>query len=157
MDAFAVINDPNQMINAYGSTFFDRGLGARFLGMWTSRRFPTVSWVVSYLDGLPYGRILPVTGLSQGLTGVLATRRGPGDGSKNNGKRTVYSLETAVRLSREFHLKHGRLTGSIDGFNLLNQSHATREAEVTAPTHLWRIPLRFQPPRNVQLGLRYSW
>jgi hypothetical protein len=154
---FAVINDPNQSINAYGSTFFDRGLGARFLGTWTPRRFPTVSWIVSYLDGLPYGRILPVTGLNQGLIGVLATRRGPGDGSKNNGKRTAYSLETAVRLSREFRLKHGRLTGTVDGFNLLNQSHTTREAEVTSPTHLWRIPLRFEPPRNVQLGLRYSW
>src|SRR6266704_1987970 len=31
---FAVINDPNQSINAYGSTFFDRGLGARFWGTW---------------------------------------------------------------------------------------------------------------------------
>jgi hypothetical protein len=154
---FAVINDPNQSINAYGSMFFDRGLGARFWGTcplpWDTR----LSWISSFLDGAPYGRILPVTGLNQGLTGILATRRGPGDGSPSDGKRTAYNLTIDLRLSRDFRLRRGRLVASLDVFNLLNAANALREADVTSPTHLWRIPLSFQTPRSLQLGLRFNW
>jgi len=153
----AVINDPNQSINAYGSTFFDRGLGARFWGTWQPGWDMRLGWICSYLDGAPYGRILPVTELNQGLVGILATRRGPGDGSSNEGKRTAYNFTTDLRLSRAFHLNHGRLDTSLDVFNLFNSAHALREADVTSPNHLWRIPLSFQTPRSLQLGLHFGW
>ena len=153
----AVINDPNQSIRAYGSTFFDRGLGARFWGAWQLGGQVRLGWVVSYLDGAPYGRILPVTGLDQGLTSILATRRGPGDGSPGDGKRTAYNLTADLRLSRGFDFRSGHLEATLDVFNLLNLAHALREADVTSPAHLWRIPLRFQTPRSLQLGLRFRW
>ncbi|MBI1940342.1 MAG: hypothetical protein HYS33_02410 [Acidobacteria bacterium] len=155
--AFAVINDPNQSINAYGSTFFDRGLGARFWGTCQLRRDTQLSWIASFLDGAPYGRILPVTGLNQGLIGILATRRGPGDGSPGEGKRTAHNFTIDLRLSRGFQLGRRRLEASLDVFNLLNAAKALREADVTSPTHLWRIPLSFQTPRSLQLGLRVNW
>jgi len=154
---FAVINDPNQSINAYGSTFFDRGLAARFWGTWQPAWDMRFSWVCSYLDGAPYGRILPVSGLNQGLIGILATRRGPGDSGPNDGKRTAHNLTTDLRLSRGFHLNRGRLDATLDLFNLFNSAHALREAAGTSPTHLWRIPLSFQTPRSLQLGLRFGW
>jgi hypothetical protein len=153
----AVINDPNQSINAYGSTFFDRGTGARFLGTWQPAAGLRLSWLFSYMDGLPYGRILPVSGLNQGLIGILATRRGPGDGSPNDSKRSAYHLAADLRLLREFRLNHGRLDATLDVFNIFNMSHQVREADVTSPVHLWRIPLTFQTPRSLQLGLRFSW
>lgn len=153
----AVINDPNQSINAYGSTFFDRGTGARFLGTWQPGAGLRLSWLFSYMDGLPYGRILPVSGLNQGLIGILATRRGPGDGSTNNSKRAAYHLGADLRLLREFRLSHGWLDATLDVFNVFNMANQVREADVTSPVHLWRIPLRFQTPRSLQLGLRYSW
>jgi hypothetical protein len=153
----AVINDPNQSINAYGSTFFDRGLGARFVGTWQPGWDLRFSWITSYLDGAPYGRILPVTGLNQGLLGILATRRGPGDGSFSDGKRTVYNLTTDLRLLRGFRMSRGRLDATLDVFNVFNLAHALREADVTSPNHLWRIPLSFQTPRSLQLGLHFSW
>ena len=146
-----------QSINAYGSTFFDRGSGARFLGTWQPGWGLRLSWLFSYLDGLPYGRILPVSGLNQGLIGILATRRGPGDGSPNNSKRGAYNLAADLRLLREFRLSHGRLDATIDVFNVFNMAHQVREADVTSPVHLWRIPLSFQTPRSLQLGLRFSW
>jgi hypothetical protein len=154
---FPVINDPNQAINAYGSTFFDRGLGARFWGTWRPGWDTRLSWISSYLDGAPYGRILPVTGLNQGLIGILATPRGPGDGSSNGGKRTAYNLTMDLRLSRTFQLKRGRVDTTLDVFNLFNSAHALREADITSPTHLWRIPLSFQTPRSLQLGLLFGW
>jgi hypothetical protein len=153
----AVINDPNQSINAYGSTFFDRGLGARFWGSWEPGWHMRLGWICSYLDGAPYGRILPVTGLNQGLLGILATRRGPGDGSSNAGKRTAHNFTTDLRLSRGFHLNQGRLDASLDVFNLFNSAHALREADVTSPAHFWRIPLSFQTPRSLQVGLHFGW
>ena len=154
---FPVINDPNQSTNAYGSTFFDRGLAARFSGTWQPGWNMGLSWICSYLDGAPYGRVLPVTGLNQGLFGILVTRRGPGDGSPNEGKRTAHNFTADLRLARGFPLKHGRLDASLDLFNLFNSAHALREADVTSPAHLWRIPLRFQTPRSLQLGLRFGW
>jgi hypothetical protein len=155
--AFPVINDPNQSLNAYGSTFFDRGLGARFWGTCQLRWATQLGWIASFLDGAPYGRILPVSGLNQGLIGILATRRGPGDGSPNEGKRTAHNLTLDLRLSRDFPLRRGRMVVSLDVFNLPNAAKALREADVTSPAHLWRIPLSFQTPRSLQLGLRYNW
>jgi hypothetical protein len=155
--ALAVINDPNQSINAYGSTFFDRGLGARFWGSWEPGWHMRLGWISSYLDGAPYGRILPVTGLNQGLFGILATRRGPGDGGSNAGKRTAHNSTTDLRLSRGFHLNQGRLDASLDLFNLFNSAAALREADVTSPDHFWRIPLSFQTPRSLQVGLHVGW
>ncbi|MBI1984219.1 MAG: hypothetical protein HYS61_08480, partial [Acidobacteria bacterium] len=143
--------------NAYGSTFFDRGLGARFWGTCQLRRDTQLSWIASFLDGAPYGRILPVTGLNQGLIGILATRRGPGDGSPGEGKRTAHNFTIDLRLSRGFQLGRRRLEASLDVFNLLNAAKALREADITSPTHLWRIPRNFQTPRSLQLGLRVNW
>jgi hypothetical protein len=153
----AVINDPNESINAYGSTFFDRGLGARFWGTWQPGWNIRFSWITSYLDGAPYGRILPVDGLNQGLIGILATRRGPGDGSVSDGKRTVHNITTDLRLLRGFRLSRGRLDATLDVFNVFNVAHALQEADVTSPNHLWRIPLSFQTPRSLQVGLRFTW
>lgn len=155
--AFAVFNDPNQSINAYGSTHFDRGLGARF---WGTCRLPwamQLGWIGVFLDGAPYGRILPVTGLNQGLIGIFVSRRGPGDGSPGDGKRTAHNGTMDLRLSRDLQLRHGRLVTSIDVFNMANSAFALREADVTSPTHLWRIPLTYQTPRSLQLGARYDW
>lgn len=155
--AFSVVNDPNQAINAYGSTYFDRGLGARFWGILQLRRDTHLGWIVNYLDGAPYGRILPVTGLNQGLTAILATVRGPGNGSRKGGKRTAFNLTADLRVSHGFRSGAGRFTTSLDIFNLLNRAAALHEADVTSPAHLWRIPLSFQTPRSIQVGLRYNW
>ncbi len=51
---FAVSNDPNQSINAYGSTYFDRGLAARFWGACQFTWGTQFSWIASFLDGAPY-------------------------------------------------------------------------------------------------------
>jgi hypothetical protein len=149
--------NPNALINVYGSTYFDRGLRGHFGGTYRLPWSSHLGWICSYQDGLPYGRILPVTGLNQGLVGILATRRGPGDGSPNLGKRTEYNLTVDVRWSRTFRFSHYRADFLLDVYNLLNQAHAFAEADITSPNHLWRIPLQFQAPRSLELGLRLSW
>jgi len=43
------------------------------------------------------------------------------------------------------------------GLMTLQGLRSLQEADVTSPLHLWRIPLRFQTPRSLQLGLRFGW
>ncbi len=152
-----IFDDPNKAILARGSTYFDRGTLGR---LWAASELPwkmRCSLIFSYQDGLPFGRYLPVKGLNQGVVGVLTEQRGPGARGTLTGPRTRYSATADMRVYKDFSLRHGRLVAILDIFNLTNQSHALEETPVTAPTQYWRIPLRFETPRSLQLGIRYKW
>lgn len=152
-----VFDDPNKAAWARGSTYFDRGTLGR---LWATSR---LAWnlrgavIVSYQDGLPYGRYLPIMGLNQGIIGVLTTQRGPGGAGSLAGPMTSHYETIDVRLLRDFALGEGRLAAILDVFNLANRAQPLLQTEVTAPTQYWRIPLRFETPRSVQLGMRYKW
>jgi hypothetical protein len=152
-----VFDDPNKAILARGSTNFDRGIIGRFQ---TTADFP---WnirgaiIASYQDGLPYGRVLPVSGLNQGVIGVLATQRGPGDSGSPGGPRGTHYENIDVRLSKVFLLGKRKLAASLDIFNLANRAMPSIQANVTGPTQYWRVPLKFQTPRSLQPGIRYTW
>jgi hypothetical protein len=152
-----VFDDPNNAILARGSTFFDRGT----LGRLTATM--DLSWKIkaavigSYQDGLPYGRVAVVQGLNQGIVGVRATQRGPGEAGSEVGPMTTHYETIDVRLSRVFALRRGSITASVDVFNVRNLSLPTVEADTTAVTEKWRVPVRFQTPRSIQIGLRYDW
>lgn len=151
-----VYDDPNKAIHAHGSTYFDRGT---LLRMWTTARLPMgfrVSAVGNYQDGLPYARVLPVT-LNQGTIGVLLTQRGPGDFGTIGGIRTTHYQTMDVRFAKEFSIGNGRLHASLDIFNLANLALTLVQAEVTARTAYWRVPIQYQTPRSIQPGIRYSW
>jgi hypothetical protein len=152
-----VYDDPNKATFARGSTFFDRGTLGRF---WATAE---LGWrlratvIGSYQDGLPYSRVLPIQGLNQGVIGVLTTQRGPGEPGSRIGPMTSYYETIDLRLMRNFVRNKGTLAGTLDVFNLLNTSQSLVEANVTSLTQYWRVPLRFETPRSLQLGLRYSW
>lgn len=152
-----IFDDPNKAILARGSTYFDRGTLGRLWAaselIWKMR----CSLIFSYQDGLPFGRYLPIKGLNQGIVGVLTEQRGSGVSGSFTGPRTRYSATADIRAYRDFSLRRGRLVAMLDIFNLTNQSHALEETSVTAPTQYWRVPLRFETPRSLQLGIRYKW
>jgi hypothetical protein len=152
-----IYDDPNKAILAEGSTYFDRGTVGRFHAThdigWGFRW----SAIVSYLDGVPYGRYLPVKGFYQGVFGILVRQRGSGSAGSLNGYRTVHYRDLDVRLTKGFSWGPGRMTAVVDIFNIQNRAGALLQTDVTAPTHLYRIPLRFQTPRSIQLGLGYRW
>lgn len=151
-----VYDDPNKVIHAHGSTYFDRGT---LLRMWTTARLPKgfrISAVGNYQDGLPYARVLPVT-LNQGTIGVLLTQRGPGDFGTIGGIRTTHYQTMDFRFSKEFSIGGGRLHASLDIFNIANLSLTLVQPEVTARTAYWRVPIQYQTPRSIQPGIRYSW
>jgi hypothetical protein len=150
-------DDPNKAILARGSTYFDRGLVGRFQ---TTAEF---GWnirgavIASYQDGLPYGRILPVNGLNQGIIGVLTTQRGPGEAGSPAGPKGTHYEDIDVRIIKDWVFGKRKLVATLDIFNLLNRALPTVQSEVTGPTQYWRVPLRFQTPRSLQPGIRYTW
>ena len=152
-----IFDDPNKAILAEGSTYFDRGTVGHFHATHDLGWGLQWSIVVSYLDGLPYGRSLPVEGFSQGIFGILVRQRGPGRAGSKGGFRTVHYRNIDFRFTKEFPLGPGRMGAVFDIFNVENRAEALLQTDVTAPTHLYRIPLRFQTPRSLQLGLRYRW
>ena len=152
-----VFDNPNKAILARASTYFDRGTTGRFLATYDFVWGTHLSTVISYLDGLPYGRYLPIQGFNQGVFGILAAQRGPGEAGSINGYRTVHYRNIDARLRKDFALGSGQMSAVIDVFNIENRAHALLQTDVTAPTHLYRIPLRYQTPRSIQLGLCYRW
>jgi hypothetical protein len=113
--------------------------------------------IASYQDGLPYGRILPVNGLNQGIIGVLTTQRGPGEAGSPAGPKGAHYEDIDVRIIKEWVFGKRKLVATLDIFNLLNRALPTVQSEVTGPTQYWRVPLRFQTPRSLQPGIRYTW
>lgn len=152
----ALLADPNTLVNATGRVYFDRAYLARF---WGATRLPRsfggleAGLVVTYSDGLPFGRRLLVRGLAQGPLVVMATPRGSPEG----GHRTEYLLTTDVRLSRRISLPRGAMRFSLDIFNLPNLAHNTRERDWSGPEFNERLPVAIQPPRFVAFGLELEF
>jgi hypothetical protein len=152
-----VYDNPNNAIFARGSSFFDRGTLGR-LQATTSLPFKMrIALLASYQDGLPYARILPVLGLNQGVIGVLITQRGSGEAGSQVGPMTTHYETFDVRLSRNFEFKKKKFVGTLDVFNALNMSQLLLQTYITSKTQQWRVPLRFQAPRSIQLGIRHTW
>lgn len=146
----ALYQDPNSLLHASGRAFFDRAYGGKLLASWRAPRrlggFETGS-VVTYLDGLAFGRRLLVTDLAQGPLLVAATVRGSPEG----GHRTQYYLNWDLRLSRRF----GRAETHVDIFNVLNRAGRLREDDLSGPRFNQRLPLAIQPARRLGLGFAY--
>jgi hypothetical protein len=152
-----VFDDPNKAILARGSTYFDRGTLGR---VWmTAELIWNVRWamLLSYQDGLPYSRYLPVEGMNQGVVGILTAQRGPGEAGSDAGLMSTHYETIDLRVAKDFVLRKGKLAAIIDVFNLANRAQLLLQTSVTAPTMYWRIPLRFQTPRSIQIGLTYKW
>lgn len=150
--AGSLFQDPNTLLYAYGRSFFDRAYTGRFLASWRAPRklggFESGS-VVTYLDGLAFGRRLLVKDLAQGPMLIAATVRGSPEG----GHRTQYYLSWDLRLSRRF----GALQAYADVFNVLNRGSRLREDDLSGPRFNQRLPLALQPARFLRLGLAYSF
>jgi hypothetical protein len=148
-----LFDDPNSVINSRGRLFFDRGYIAKlaayqpiyFLGL-------RVASVISYFDGLPFGRKLVISDLNQGPFFVMATPRGePGC------CRTQFNLTFDQRVAREFSFGERRLSVSMDVFNLLNLNKSLHDIDVTGLAFAQRKPVEIQNPRAFRLSARISF
>ena len=148
----SLYQDPNTLVNASGRSFFDRAYAGKFLASWrVPRRLGglEIGSVVTYLDGLAFGRRLLVKELAQGPLLVAATVRGSPEG----GHRTQYYLGWDVRVGRSL----GPLRLHADIFNVLNRGSRLREDDLSGPLFNQRLPLAIQPARLVRLGVAYQF
>ena len=152
----ALFLDPNTAIHAAGRSFVDRAYVGKLQAIY---RLPP-SWggvelasVVDYMDGLVFARELLVTGLPQGPFLVATTARG----SPGGGNRAQYAVNWNLRLSREFKLPAGQLRASADVFNLTNSAQKLQENDLSGPSFNLRLPVSIQPPRFIEIGVRYEF
>jgi hypothetical protein len=149
----SLFNDPNTLINSRGRLFFDRAYVAKVAAYYRSPLGFHLGSVISYFDGMPFGRRLIIPDFNQGPFFVMATPRGePG------GLRTQYALNFDQRVSREFALGGvARVTALVDVFNLLNSNKNLSELDISGPSFSQRRPLDVQNPRAFRIGIRLSF
>ena len=142
--------DPNTLVMSQGRTYFDRGYTGKVTAYYFAPHGFYVAAVATYLDGVPFGRLLFVNGFNQGPFFVRATPVGhPG------GFQTELNSSLDFRLARDFHVRRGVVSGYFDVFNLLNLNNNTQEMALTGPTFLERMPVSIEAPRTFRLGI--SW
>jgi hypothetical protein len=147
-----LFDNPNTRINSLGRLFFDRAYVAKVAAYEEVPLQFRLGSVISYFDGLPFGRKLVIPDFNQGPFFVMATPRGePG------GFRTQYNLTFDQRLSRDFDLGSRRLTVILDIFNVLNLNKSLREFDVTGPLFAQRKPLDVENPRGFRLGAKLTF
>jgi hypothetical protein len=154
-DAAAVgslFDNPNTRINSRGRLFFDRAYVAKVAAYEQMPLRFRLGSVISYFDGLPFGRKLVIPDFNQGPFFVMATPRGePG------GFRTQFNMIFDQRLSRDFDVGGRRLTVMLDIFNVLNLNKNLREFDITGPLFAQRKPLDVENPRTFRLGAKFMF
>lgn len=152
-----LLMDPNTTVFASGRSFMDRaytGKGQATYRLPASWGRIELAGTYDYIDGLPFGGELLVTGLPQGPFLVQSTERGT---SKQSGYRADNVKTLNLRLRRDFRLPTGKLSGNLDILNVLDSYASLAESDVTNSTFILRLPLAVQPPRNLRIGLRYEF
>ena len=144
--------DPNTFLFSNSRTFFDRAYVGKMTGYYDAPLGLKLGAVAKYYDGLPFGRSLFVDGLNQGPLFVRTTPR-----AQPGGFRTQFNMTLDVGLARQFKLPRGTLSARVDSFNLLNLNQNTVEASLTSPSFEMRVPIAIQSPRNVRLGVEWSF
>jgi hypothetical protein len=142
--------DPNSLLYAAGVTYFDRGKFGRLHAYYRAPRGIWLGLVAKYYDGLPFARMLFISGFNQGPFFVRATPRLNVGGLL----RTEFNATADARVSKQFRMSRGSLVASVTLFNLLNCSNNTLEADTSVAQ---RIPWAIQAPRITQIGIEWSY
>ncbi len=144
-----LFDNPNTLINARGRLYSDRAYLGKIAAYYQAPLGFRLGSVVSYFDGLPFGRKLIIQGFNQGPFFIMATPRGePG------GFRTQYYLDFDQRIAREFGFGRVRVGVLLDVFNLLNLNQNLREFDISGPLFVERRPTELQNPRAFRLAIK---
>jgi hypothetical protein len=144
--------DPNDLINANGRLFTDSTNNIRLSATYQAPAGFHIGARYSYESGRPYGRLINVTGLRQGVRPVLAE------------PRASYFLpavnEFQVRIDKDFTFSEStRLRAYIDIYNLFNADTFTdvRNNSSEAGEESFGQALAVVPPRRAMIGLRFEF
>jgi hypothetical protein len=71
--------------------------------------------------------------------------------------RTEQNSTLDLRVARTSSIRRGKISLTLDLFNLLNLNKSTLQADLTSTTFSQRIPLAIQAPRTARLGLQWEF
>ncbi len=144
-DANGFHENPNNLINARGRSFYDRTNQLKFAGTFMAPRGVRVSGVVLAQTGQPIARTFNVGGLTQGTVTILSER---------NGDSRLPNVATIdLTVAKDFIFGTGvRLEPSLSIFNLLNSNEVT--STITSSGSAFDQVLNFLSPRVFRFGIK---
>jgi len=144
--------DPNDLTNANGRLFTDSTNNIRISATYAAPKGFHLGARYSYESGRPYGRLINVTGLRQGVRPVLAE------------PRASYFLpdvnELQVRIDKDFVFSENlRLRAYIDIYNLFNADTFTDVRNNSSDTGDadFGQSLAVVAPRRAMVGIRFEF
>jgi hypothetical protein len=144
--------DPNDLINAYGPLPTLSTHAFRISATYQAPYGIRVGTRYAYASGKPFGRVIRVTGLRQGVRNVIAERSGSYFVNASNNLQ--------LRLEKEFG-PHGRtrLRLAFDLLNILNSATelTVRNNSSTTGEALFGQSIQVEPPRRGIIGIRVEF
>lgn len=140
--------DPNNRLANYARTDYDRGYVLNVIFGGDILDNFTVSNVLRYRDGEPFGQYIIAEGLSQGVAPVqVETRARPPMGMP----RFTYAFTWDIRFLLKLKVIDSNFLFFIDIYNLLNSQ--TEIQEYTINGEKWRDPTEAHPERSFKVGM----
>jgi hypothetical protein len=160
-----LFDDPNADTHAKGRSFFDRAFTLKIATAYRAPGDLRFGVVARYQDGQPFGRLVVVPDLAQGVEAIPATPRGQiargwamdsqGRYIVPSGHRFTFELTVDARLEKGLRWGTRRLALVAEAFNLLGTRHEVEEDATWGPT--FREPTALQPPRTLRMGVRMDF
>jgi hypothetical protein len=139
--------DPNAAQHARGQLFPDRSHVAKAAVVFRLPGRTTLGMIARYQDGQPFGRVILVPGVAQGLTAVRVAR--------NGSQAFTFTGTLDVRLQKVVTAGRAEVTVGLDVYNLPGLDEEVAEYVGTSPA--FRTPTALQPPRTAVLGARVTF
>jgi hypothetical protein len=164
-----MFNDPNSLVNAYGSLFFDRPLQIKIIGTYVLPHDFVVSAYFQYYSGVPWGRTIARVYFPADFPAVQQTYVGLNAEASGTRRRVPYT-NLDLRVEKAFAFRSGgKISLYLDIFNIGGQSGVVVEDD-PAP----RLRFDLTPPvyevsptygdvlsafgvRSFRLGARWSF
>jgi outer membrane receptor protein involved in Fe transport len=142
--------DPNQLINAYGRYATDSTHAYKASATVLLPYDIHLGVRESFETGRPYGRLITVSGLSQGSATILAQPRGSFELPVTN--------DLQMRIDKDFRFtEQRRLRLSLDLYNLFNVSTPVQIQNNSTQTLPFGTTIAIFLPRRAQIGLRFEF
>jgi hypothetical protein len=142
--------DPNQLINAYGRYATDSTHAYKASATVQLPYDIHLGVRESFETGRPYGRLITVTGLSQGSATILSQPRGAFELPVTN--------DLQMRIDKDLRFTaQRRLRLSLDLYNLFNVSTPVNIQNNSTQTVPFGTPIAIFLPRRAQVGLRFEF
>ena len=142
-----IFNNPNNLINADGKSFYDRTNQFKFAGSFYAPFNLRLSGVIRAQTGQPIARSFNVSGLNQGTVNVLAESVGDQRLPFVKTADLAIAYDLALGSSRQV-----RVTPEVDIFNIFNANTITSVVTTSGPAY--NQVLNFLSPRIFRFGVR---